>query len=68
MILASFFASSLVFMNAPLPNLTSSKIQSLPEASFLDITEDAIKGIDSTVPVTSRKAYNFLSAGTKVPV
>ena len=28
---------------------------------------DAISGIDSVVPVTSLKAYIFLSAGTKLP-
>ena len=30
--------------------------------------EEAIKGIDSTVPVTSRRAYKYLSAGAKFPV
>ncbi|SGA32076.1 Uncharacterised protein [Chlamydia abortus] len=39
-----------------------------PVANFLDIIEEAIKGIESTVPVTSLKAYNFLSAGTKLSV
>ena len=29
---------------------------------------DAIKGIESTVPVTSLRAYIFLSAGTKLPI
>ena len=56
------------FINAPLPNLTSNKIVSEPEANFFDIIEDAIKGIESTVAVTSLKAYNFLSAGTRSPV
>ena len=42
--------------------MTSSKIQSAPEASFLDIILEAIRGKESTVPVTSLNAYNFLSA------
>ena len=56
-------ASSKVFIKAPLPTLTSRRIASAPEANFLLITDDAMRGILSTVPVTSRKAYNFLSAG-----
>ncbi len=39
-----------------------------PAANFLDITLAAIRGIDSTVAVTSRSAYIFLSAGTKLAV
>ena len=54
----------MVCINAPFPYLTSNKIVSAPLANFLDIIEEAIKGIQETVPVTSRKAYNFLSAGT----
>ena len=65
---ANFVASSIVCINAPSPYLTSSNIVSEPDANFLDIIDDAISGIDSTVPVTSLKAYNFLSAGTKSPV
>ena len=53
----------MVFIKAPLPTFTSSKMACAPEANFLLITEDAIRGILSTVPVTSRKAYSFLSAG-----
>ena len=53
----------MVFIKAPLPTFTSNKIACAPEANFLLITEDAIRGILSTVPVTSRKAYSFLSAG-----
>ena len=37
---------------------------SAPAAIFLDITLDAIKGIEGTVAVTSRSAYRSLSAGT----
>ena len=55
-------------MNAPVPVLTSSTIASEPLASFLDIIEEAIKGTHPTVAVTSRKAYIFLSAGTRLPV
>ncbi|MFR3071338.1 MAG: hypothetical protein ACLTK8_00215 [Paeniclostridium sp.] len=51
----------------PSPYLTSSNIVSEPDANFLDIIDDAISGIDSTVPVTSLKAI-ILSAGTKSPV
>ena len=54
-------AGSLI--NAPLPVLTSRTNAEVPSAIFLDIIEDAISGIASTVAVTSRKAYNFLSAG-----
>ena len=66
--LANSSASSCVFINAPEPNLTSKRIVSAPEANFLDMIEEAIKDMLSTVPVTSLKAYNFLSAGTKVSV
>ena len=51
--LASFLAVSRFFINAPEPTLTSSEITSVDTASFLLIIDDAIKGIDSTVPVTS---------------
>ena len=63
MALANARASSKVFIKAPLPTLTSRRIACAPEANFLLITEDAMSGMLSTVPVTSRKAYNFLSAG-----
>ena len=53
---ASCRASSGVFIKAPLPALTSSTTPSQPEASFLLITEEAISGKLSTVPVTSRRA------------
>ena len=42
-------------------NMISIIIISAPLAIFLDIILDAISGIDSTVPVTSRRAYIFLS-------
>ena len=51
---ASSPASSTVFMNAPLPTLTSSRIRSVPIASFFDITLDAMSGIEGTVAVASR--------------
>ena len=38
------------------PYFTSNKIVSAPLASFLDIIDEAINGIQETVPVTSRKA------------
>ena len=53
---ASARESEKSFINAPLPVLTSSKIASAPEASFLLMMLEAIKGRLSTVPVTSRSA------------
>ena len=50
-------------MNAPAPVLTSSTSALVPSAIFLLIIDDAMSGIASTVAVTSRSAYNFLSAG-----
>ena len=43
-------------MKAPLPVFTSSTRPSIPSASFLDMIEAAIRGIDSTVAVASRRA------------
>ena len=63
-VLANTRASAIFFIKAPVPTVTSSKIASLPAAIFLDMIELAIKGIISTVAVTSRKAYNNLSALT----
>ena len=63
--LARAKASSSVFMKAPLPVLTSKTMPSAPAASFLLIMELAIRDILSTVAVTSRRAYSFLSAGAK---
>ena len=56
-------ASTCFFMNAPLPTLTSSTRASTPSASFFDMMEVAISGMDSTVAVASRRAYNLPSAG-----
>ena len=53
---ASVRASSIVFMNAPSPTLTSSTIASAPPASFLDMMLAAISETLSTVAVTSRSA------------
>lgn len=63
MVEASSRASSMVFMKAPEPTLTSRTSAPVPSAIFLDMIELAISGIASTVPVTSRSAYSFLSAG-----
>ncbi len=52
-------------MNAPEPTLTSSTRAPVPSAIFLLMIELAISGIASTVPVTSRSAYSFLSAGAR---
>ena len=49
-------ASSSVFMRAPLPHVTSSRILSVPAAIFLLMMLDAMSGMLSTVAVTSRKA------------
>ena len=35
----------------------------MPSATFLLMIDALISGMLSTVPVTSRRAYNFLSAG-----
>ena len=49
-------ASAGSFMKAPDPVFTSSTSASAPSAIFLLMIELAISGIDSTVPVTSRRA------------
>ena len=49
-------ASTCFFMNAPLPTFTSSTSASMPSASFFDMIDEEISGIDSTVAVTSRSA------------
>ena len=56
MVCASSRAASRSRMNAPRPTLTSSTSACVPSAIFLDMIELAISGIDSTVPVTSRRA------------
>ena len=56
-------ASTCFFMKAPLPTLTSRTSASRPAASFLDMMEDAISGMDSTVAVASRSEYSLPSAG-----
>ena len=49
-----------VFMNAPLPNFTSSTRASSPSASFLLMMLAVISGMLGTVAVTSRRAYSLL--------
>lgn len=56
MVRASSRASSMVFMKAPVPTLTSRTSEPVPSAIFLDMIEEAISGMASTVPVTSRSA------------
>ncbi len=51
-------------MKAPSPTLTSSTIPSAPAAIFFDMMLAAMSETLSTVAVTSRSAYSFLSAGT----
>ncbi len=53
---ASALPSSIVFMNAPSPTLTSSTIASAPPAIFFDMMLAAISERLSTVAVTSRSA------------
>ena len=55
-------------MNAPFPVLTSNTIASAPIAIFLLIILLAINEIELIVPVASRNAYIFLSAGTNFPL
>ena len=62
---ASLRASSSRSISAPEPLFTSSTIARVPAASFLDSTDDTISGSESTVPVTSRRAYSRLSAGAR---
>ena len=50
-------------MIAPEPTLTSSTMPCAPEASFLLMILEAIRGRLSTVAVVSRSAYSVLSAG-----
>ena len=61
-------ASSKVFMNAPLPTVTSRTMFFDPEASFLLMMLELISGMLLTVAVTSRSAYSFLSAGARFPL
>jgi hypothetical protein len=56
-------ASTWRFMNAPAPTFTSSTRASSPTASFFDMMDDAISGMDSTVAVASRSEYSLPSAG-----
>ncbi len=56
MVRASSRASSMFFMKAPEPTLTSRISAPVPSAIFLLMIELAINGIASTVPVTSRRA------------
>jgi len=56
------------FMNAPSPVFTSSTSALVPSASFLLMMDEATSGMLSTVPVTSRSAYSFLSAGASEAV
>ncbi len=56
MMRASSRDSASVSRNAPEPTFESSTKARAPSAIFLLITELAIKGSDSVVPVTSRSA------------
>ena len=56
MVSASSRASASVFMNAPEPTFTSSTSEPVPSAIFLLMIDEAISGMISTVPVTSRRA------------
>ncbi|MNI94472.1 hypothetical protein D3C73_1525790 [compost metagenome] len=56
MVSASSRARASSFMNAPEPTLTSKTSEPVPSAIFLLMIDEAISGMASTVPVTSRKA------------
>ncbi len=62
---ASSRARSTSFMKAPDPTFTSRTSAPVPSAIFLLMIDDAMSGMASTVPVTSRSAYSFLSAGAR---
>ncbi len=53
---ASSRAWSSSFMKAPDPTFTSRTSPSRPSASFFDMIDDEMSGIDGTVPVASRRA------------
>ena len=65
---AKVSASFIFRMKAPVPVLTSRIRQSVPSANFLLIMLEAMRGMLSTVAVTSLKAYIFLSAGAILSV
>ena len=56
MALASSAACRSVFMKAPLPHFTSSRMASAPAAIFLLMMLEAMSGMLSMVAVTSRRA------------
>jgi len=56
MLRARVRASSRVFMKAPEPHFTSNTRASAPPASFLDMMDAVMRGMDSTVAVMSRSA------------
>ena len=56
MLSARVVASSRVFMKAVGPHFTSSTRASAPPASFLDMMLAVMRGMLSTVAVTSRRA------------
>jgi hypothetical protein len=56
MVFASTWDWAGSLMKAPLPVFTSSTSPVSPSASFLDMILAEISGMDSTVPVTSRRA------------
>ena len=51
-------------MNAEVPHFMSITKQSKSSANFFDKIDDVIKEISLVVSVTSRREYNFWSAGT----
>ena len=66
--LASVRAAALVCMKAAPRNFTSRMSASKLSASFLERIEAVMSGMLGTVPLASRRAYIFLSAGTIVSV
>ena len=48
--------SASVFIKAPEPHFTSSTMDLAPAASFFERMDEAMRGMESTVAVTSRRA------------
>ena len=63
-VVAKFTASCAVRMKAPDPTFTSKTIAPAPPAIFFETIEAAMRPMLGTLPVRSRSAYSFLSAGT----
>ncbi len=63
---ANSLAVSRVAMKEPLPHLTSRTTVSAPAANFLLRMLETISGIELTVSVTSRRAYEHFVGGSQI--